>query len=132
MGHSAGQMGHLKSTKLSNWAPFSDHLHRPQPLIPPPSPHRMMDLPPRAKAAILSEGSAPSTPAVADASTQVELLKRQDAPEAFTAGIAWTFLLWHEKAADLLRWRSYSWTTIEKVRSNLRVSRRITGPWEWW
>lgn len=73
-----------------------------------------MDLPLRAKAAAPSEGSAASTPVVADASTQMELLKRQDAAEASTAGITQIFLLWHKQAAHLLRWRNYSWTMLER------------------
>lgn len=100
--------------------------------MPPASPCRRMDLPLRAKAAALSEGSAPSTPVVADASTHMELLKRQDAAAVSTAGSAWTFLLWHKQAADLLRWRSYSWTATEKVRSHLRELRRIAEHWDWW
>lgn len=68
----------------------------------------------RAKAAAPSEGSAASTPVVADAFTQMGLLKRQDAAKTSTAGSTQIFLLWHKQAADLLRWRSYSWTTLER------------------
>lgn len=36
-----------------------------------------------------------------------------------------------QQAADLLWWRSHSWD-IEKVRSHVRVLRRITEHWKWW
>lgn len=76
----------------------------------------------------LSEGSAPSTAVVADASTQMELLKGQGAAGTLTAGGTWTFLLWHKQAADLLRWSSildHHWKGQEQSKSIKRDYRAL-------
>ena len=57
-------------------------MHRPRALILPDPQGRKAGTRLRAKAAALAGGSAPSTPAVADASTQTELLKGEAAVQA--------------------------------------------------
>jgi len=58
-----------------------DRLHGSRALIPPGPPGRMVGTCLRAKAAALAGGSVPPTPAVADASTQMELLKGEAAAQ---------------------------------------------------
>lgn len=63
-------------------------LHRSKALILSDPQGRMVGICPRAKAAVLAEGSAPSNPIVANASTQTELQRQRLQCRPQTAGSA--------------------------------------------
>lgn len=75
--HSTSQVEDLKDTEPHNQALFHNHLRGSRTLILADPQGRMVGTHQRAKAAALAWGSASSTPAAADDSTQTELLKRE-------------------------------------------------------
>lgn len=77
-------------------------------------------------------GSGPSTPVVADASAwRRGAAEETGCNRSLDCRKCLGLSPVAQQAADMLRWRSHSWT-IEKVRSHLRVLRRITEHWQWW
>lgn len=76
-----------------NQKPGCVHLHRPRALILPVPESTRVGACLGAKAAAPAGGSAPSIPAVADASTQMELLRERLQCRVQAAECAWTFPL---------------------------------------